>query len=955
MGQKKLFPILLLLVFGISTCWAGEGSVPSDNDMAIHTWGGGELLQRVFQSMSMLIYGNTKSGIDQTFNGILRIGMTVGGFCCICLAFLREKFEPLIKHFFLPGVAVMSCLLVPRTTIYIQDHLAQKTASTTAAAMIKVEKVPYFIGKLAPLVSTVSYKLTNGLERVAHGVNDRLYDWTGHIYAGENIFLTKKCRIANPVLEDNFREFCRECVFRDLGLGIYSKEALMNASNVLQFLEENTSRIRTVPYREINEKDPEASSLGDFLPCRDAIKKMNALFDKKTGNTKEILLGEIGNDFQFLLNQKAGGETDLRKLIKQQIAINLLKEEIPGTLNSFASKRAELLQKENQKILGALGANSIVAMRNFFEATIYMVFPLIILICLLSFGLKPLVNWTHFILWVNTWPPFYVVVKFLLNAIWEFRTKHTFGDSFGLTIFTSEGLADLYSSMESIAAISMAFIPFLSWILLKGGVSQMVQLASSLMSPAQTAASTTAAEKTYGNYNLGNVNLDNINNHNAQAFRQTYSGFLSSGSVSIDSGTETMTYTPAGNALYIKQSDSYLREGISRTEAFNTAVQDSLNTSQSSLHEVSKNYSENLTDSSNKAVGLVQALSKQYQTSESSNTQTTTGLQEAVQYMQGIGNDYAHARGINNDQALREVVSAGIGISLGVKASTDASYQDGSAKSEADNIMAKAFDSETFQKHLQTIKNASHGEVASVLGSEDLRLHEDFSHSFNKTLSSSDQLRAAYTEHQALSNLKSYSSSEDVRIHQNLNQRFVDFLAEKYDDASKINAILEMPSESGEKYALIQEFVNDFIPHHPFDNDKASIKSSYTHHAEGVTQVPEDKFNRTSSAFIHDKQEKIGFAFGDIKDRVEEFKSTVLNMNQEDTNSLLQDRTRIEENYNDRKNFSEEALDSTTMSRFIDKSSIIGPIIEKTSDINSFNAVHYLLYGRSDQTSNQSE
>jgi len=947
MEKKKLISILFLMVFGITNCWAGD-SVPHGPEMAIHTWGGGELLQKVFQSISMLIYGNTKSGIDQTFNGILRIGMTVGGFCCICLAFLREKFEPLIKSFFLPGIAIMSCLLVPRTTIYIQDHLAQKAASTQAIAFIKVEHVPYFVGKLAPLVSTIGYKITNGLERVAHGVKDQLYDWTGHIYAGENIFLTKKCRIASPVLEDNFREFCRECVFRDLGLGIYSKEALINSPNILMFLEENTSRIRTVPYREISEIDQESSTQGEFLPCRDAIKKMNTLFDKKTGNTKELLVGEIGNDFQFLLSQKTAGETDLRKLIKQQIAINLLKEEIPGTLNSFASKRAELLQKENQKILGALGANSIVAMRNFFEATIYMVFPLIILLCLLSFGLKPLLNWTQFILWVNTWPPFYVVVKFLLNSIWEFRSKHTYGDSFGLTIFTSEGLADLYGSMESIAAIAMAFIPFLSWILLKGGVSQMVQLASSIMSPAQSAASTASAEKAYGNYNYGNVSIDNTNGYNAQIFRQTYSGLLSTGSVGVDSGTETMTYSPSSNALYIKQSDSYLREGVSRTEAFNAAVQNSLSTSHSSLHEVSKGYSENLADSSSKAVGLVQALSKQFQTSESSNTQTTTGLQEAVQYMQGIGNDYAHAISISNDQAMREVMSAGIGFSLGVKGSLDANYQDGVAKSNADNIMAKSFDSEAFQKHLQTIKNASYGEVASVLSGEDLRLHEDFSKSFNQTLSSSDQLRAAYTEHEALSNLKSYSSSEDVRIHQNLNQRFVDFLAQKYHDTGKINEILEMPSESSEKHTLIQEFVKDFIPHQNFDADPASVKNSYLNHAEQVNQVSEDQFRHTKSDFIRKGEQKIGHTFGEMKAHVDKFKSNVLNTNQEDLNSLLLDKIRLEENYHDRKNFSEGILDSSIVSHFIDKS-ITSNIIAKVSNPNRFGNMYYQLFGASDQ------
>src|ERR1700722_8697494 len=157
MGGKSFFSLFVLLILSISTCWAGDFSA-QDQNLAIHTWGGGELLEKVFRSISMLIYGNSKHGMDQTFNSILRIGMTIGGFCCICLAFLREKFEPLIKNFFLPGIFIMSCLLVPRTSIFIQDHLAQKASSTKSTPFIIVEDVPYFLGKLATLISTISYK-----------------------------------------------------------------------------------------------------------------------------------------------------------------------------------------------------------------------------------------------------------------------------------------------------------------------------------------------------------------------------------------------------------------------------------------------------------------------------------------------------------------------------------------------------------------------------------------------------------------------------------------------------------------------------------------------------------------------------------------------------------------------------------------------------------------------------
>ncbi|HNA61928.1 MAG TPA: conjugal transfer protein TraG N-terminal domain-containing protein, partial [Rhabdochlamydiaceae bacterium] len=895
------------------------------------------------------------SGIDKTFNGILRIVLAVGGFCSICLAFFRSSFEPLFKSFFLTSVAIMCCLLVPRTTVYIQDHLTQKASSPKTVTFTTVDNVPFFLGKIASLVSSISYQLTTLTEKVAHGTNDALYNWTGHIYAGDNIFQTKKCLIADPVLEDNFREFCRECVFRDLGLGIYSKNDLINSSNVLKFLENHTSQIRTIYYRDVPVESSPSSPHGSFIPCREAIKKMNVLFDKTTGNTKDILLGEISDDFKFLLQSKNAGETELRNLIKQQIAINLLKEEIPGTLNSFASKRAEILQKENQKILGALGANSIIAMRNFFEATVYMVFPLIILICLLSFGFKPLINWIHFILWVNSWPPFYVVVKFLLSSIWEFRTRHSFGDSYTLTIFTSEGLSDLYSSMESIAAISMAFIPFLSWILLKGGVSQMVQLASSIMSPAQSAASATAAEKTYGNYSFGNVSLDNTNGYNAQTFRQTYSGLLSAGSFGIDSGTETMTYTPGQNTLYIRQSDSYLREGVSRTQAFSSAIQNSFSTSQSALQEKSKSLSENISDTSNKAVGFVQALSKNFQSGENFNIQNSSGLQEAVQYMQGLGHDYAHAKGVSNDQALREVISAGISGSLGIKGGIDMSYQDGVSKSETSHDTQKTFDSESFQHHLQTLINASHGEIGNILKGEDQRLHEDFSLSYNQSKSASEQWRAAYTTQEALSSLKSFSESDSLSVHQNLNQRFVEFLNDKYQDASKINMILDMPSESLEKQGLIHEFVENLITHNNIDKTNADIEAVYMQQRQEVGSVSEATYYDNAALLSTHGNDKLGYTWGDVEQEVSALKQETIKDFQLKSSDVDKDHSKVDLQYQCRRSSSENSIEKPLSQHFWDEASSLNLVrstlrssltkITSPTFSHGTRAVHQELFG----------
>ena len=609
------------------------------------------------------------------------------------------------------------------------------------------------------------------------------------------------------------------------------------------------------------------------------------------------------------------------------MAINILKEEVPGSVDAYAAKRAELLQKENQKTLGALTTITIVKMHNFFEACLYMLFPLIVIYCLLSFGLQKLLIWAQLILWVNSWPILYVVIKLCINTEWMERTTQMFGNGpFDLTIFTSEGLVDLYSSMESFAGGAMVLVPILSWFLIQGGGSQIVSLASTMMSPAQSAASTIALETTYGNYNSGNVNLDNLNTNNAQTFRQTYSGLLSTDSVSLDTGSTTLTYATNDHSLYLKQTDSYLREGISRTQSFNNAVQDSFSSSQSALNETSKSYSENLSDSTNKAMGLVQAISKNIQTGENFNVQDTSGVQYAAQSLQGISKDYAHAQGIGNDQALNEVLSAGINSSFGlgkyfgIRGGAEGSYRDGVSASETENISNKAFDSDTIQTHIQTLTNASSGEIASILKGEDVRLHEDFVRSMNTTATSNDQLRTAYTEHEALSNLKTYTESDNFSIHHKLDQRFVDFLTEKFQDRGRVEDILKQKPDSSERYDLSMEFAKEFFPKNSINHD---VHDSYNKYASELPTIAPGAFSQDKKIIMNEGKQKIGHSFGEIQNQADDLRTQVGLQSQDYINAYLSDSDKTKSSYDLKQLSSETALNQSIGSRFWDKATSV--------------------------------
>ena len=876
---------IIMIIFAVSFCMGplmaeksltgsfkqieAKAEIVSSSNMAIHTYGGGELLERVFNAVSMLIYGNSTSGLAKTFQGIIRLAMLIGSFACIIMAFTKGSLGPIINKFFFPALGIVT-LLVPRTTVYIKDHLAQTVSSVNMPALRKVENVPFFMGHVTTWMSELSYLLTQGLETVSHGVNDTVYNWTGHIFAGNDLLTARRCRIANPTLEDNFREFCRECAFRDIGIGLYTKDDLIHTKDLLQFLESRTSNLRTVMYKEIG-SDEHSTLKGNYIPCKEAMKKMNALFNKQEGDARIIVLGETSSDLGLLLGQKKFGEKDLDNLIKQQAAIGLIKEELPGGIGSFAVKRAELQQQTSQKILGALGARSIVAMRNFFEATIYMVFPLMVIVSLLSFGIKPLLSWLQFGLWINMWPIFYIIVNFLLTSVWNFRKKLISGSSLDLTIFTSEGLVDLYSSMEAMAAMALSLIPFLSWVLLKGGVSQMVHMTSSLTGPAQSAAGSAAAEQVTGNYSYGNVGLSNTNAHNVQEFKQSYSGMLSHGSVGINSGSQTMTHASDTGQTFVRQSDSYLREGISRSEAFSRSLQESLTSSESAVLDSSTSVSSSINDSSNKAVGLVEAISKHAQSGESFSIQDSSGAQQALSGMYNTAQEYSNATGLSMDSAVKEMASLGVnsgivGQMIGVKGGLEGSGQKGVSDFENYSELTKAMESNQFQEHLQTIRNLSSSEVSSLLGSEDAKYHEDFVQSLNQVESSSEQLRSAYSKQSALSDLQSYSESESVTFHQNLNQQFVDFLSDKYQgDTSQIASALNTPNDKIGKQALVHEFVDGYLPSMIEEGPPTYIKDLHEQQTASISSSVGANFESSHSRLKQEGIDRVGHDFSQIE------------------------------------------------------------------------------------------
>src|SRR5690606_5590426 len=139
-----------------------------------------------------------------------------------------------------------------------------------------------------------------------------------------------------------------------------------------------------------------------------------------------------------------------------------------------------------EKSLASVGSFSILAVRCFLEALLYLSFPFVLLFSLLSFGVRMLLGWLRLFLWICAWPIFYVAIDLFLTPLWNLRGKKFL--SSGLTLDGISQCAELYGTIGIVAFFALLSIPVFSWMLIRGGVAGAAQLASSLMQPALSPA-----------------------------------------------------------------------------------------------------------------------------------------------------------------------------------------------------------------------------------------------------------------------------------------------------------------------------------------------------------------------------------------------------------------------------------------------------------------------------------
>lgn len=765
--------------------------------LTVITYGGGEFLQKVFQSVSMLFNGG-EGGIIRP---LMIITASLGGFYTFSKALLAPSYETILLRYCFPLIVFSSLLMVPSGTVHIEDVLKKvESGGPLRTSFYTVDHVPLLLARFAETASSIGFKISTAMESVMHLPNDPSYNSTGMIFGSQAALDMSNYRISNANLEQDIRAFSKQCVIYDIALGRYTLDDVKKSADLWKFFEERTSKVRMMRY-----SPPDAGPGLDkitYTSCKDAVTKMKPFLDKEKEKYAKL---EIGKHLPITFQALTKMQKDSKELIGQLLTMNVLTDEL--SRGTFAQKRAHQQQQSTYLTLGGLAANGLVFMRIVFESLIYASFVLIVPLAMLPGGLKILFTWAQLVVWIQLWPPMYTILNYIALIAARYNLNGWFSglshDQQGLSLFVSNGMLTLTQDVFAMAGFLSLSVPYLSYVLLQGGLSSFVQLSGSLMAPAQSAASSAANEAVTGNYSFANTSFGQRSFENSSAFQMQQAPHFSDGHFVDNHGDIATTYSRDGSAIFNQQS-SILRTSVAIDRAFGDNLQIQTQTAQSTLDTASENYSYSISECARDTADFVTHIANSKNASDSISGRDGYSVQDSANYILSHAENFAHQHGLSTSEAAN--LLCGVGYS-GFIASGNLGCSRGASRDDLINFALNEAESDTFQKHLQRVKDYAKSETASESHDSGDRRSSALAHSIDQVSNYQDAYQTAKSHLEQVSRNEADFHQNSHAIRKSLNDDFIRWASESIPGGHSALREIIARDNSSEIDCLVEEYM----------------------------------------------------------------------------------------------------------------------------------------------------
>ena len=601
-------------------------------------------------------------------------------------------------------VLVFSVLIVPKVTVGIIDK-------TGGSAVKVVDNVPFGVAVLGSLTSTIGNTLTGLFEtafQVIPGIGalpaELSYQQNGLMFGNRLIRETGNVVFQDPAFRTDLINFIHNCTTYDLIDGTLDPATFSASDDVWPLMASpNPARFSTLTAAGgsvgVDTCPNVYQSLNGRLPAQITRIQGRLAFQLNPTLPNAAAAAVIAGQIQqaYLKNSIATAAATAADLIRQNAVLNAIEDtsKIVGQkVNDPAAMvlavgRAQAVAQQNATWLnyGKVAEQALPVFRNVVEAVTYAMFPLFVLLLLLTSGRETMLAFKGYaavLIWIQLWPPLYAILNYMASiyAAYDLAAAADLGT--GTKALALQTASTIYSraiSGEAVVGYLAISIPFIAWAALKRMENFGTALVGGL-SGLQAMISGGTSVSTVGNVSMGNVGMDQM-----QLAPNRTSAFMSSWQNDLSGNTFS------SNALTGRTAVSLLRnQGFaSRMVSMRVSEQDVVQASRQA--DAARN--EAVAASTERSAILSDAFTRgltKVRSSRSSSGSTSSSFEqmgETLNRLDQISKSVADSTGLSQSQVASIAFGAAghLGLNAGavggrLNASADKSYLSGLSAQE---------------------------------------------------------------------------------------------------------------------------------------------------------------------------------------------------------------------------------------------------------------------------------
>lgn len=763
-------------------------------DYSIYTYGGGEILWKVFNGISLLFKSDS---VYLTSVGKLTMGISL--IYVTAQAMPRLAISLFVKSWFLPTLFLTTLFFGLKSSVHIIDKVDNDFQYS------KVDNIPVGIALTASLTTHISEFLTDNIETVFTDSSANRFSKVGPMFASRLIHEARSINIKDPMMRENLKDFSKQCfawpyVFSNIAPG---KKAALESTDILGFIESNPHPLLGVYWRE----EGGTTTFRNCSQCVSLVKSAMSVEVDKGIRSLAMKLFDGDGDIEKKTNRlklyfgdawKAitNGSESASSVIQQELMINSYRialqdkrdelgmGRLDDSLIYMNAERGRYQQNSSFLVKAAMSGIHVPTLHTILFALAIIYFALIAPMTFLPKGLSLVTTWAKVMVWLSTWPVLMSILNSLGNMFAAKAASTQLIDHGGLCLLTQSGLSDVAFDAYCFVMGLQWSVPPLSWALISGGGYAFSQMASSFTQSGEAFAGKVSSEIVDGNISFDNHTLGGRSIANTQIAQQQLGASINSG-MRFDDGKIASLHGPNGQ-ITIQEHQTSLGTNLSHNDSLSSAFGDQSIISETAAKIDSRQAAHHIDSGSMETFGLVKSITGSIGSTDTFGNTTSTNQNKALSDSMKMVTDFAKQHRLGEDKAFKILLAAGLSpsgsgivefskglasplaslakaLSLNASGSYDTSASDSEAISKAKNTgIGKDF-VESLNQGLQNIEDYKTSENNSFVDQKMNNINESFgkAHKYAESSVINHQKAQTYNQQASITRQRGISSGSN--------------------------------------------------------------------------------------------------------------------------------------------------------------------------------------------------